>query len=69
MKVAIPTNDGTRIISDCSKIEGFKIFEIENGSIQQERHITNLTTLFPKANDPFDDSEKNNKHFNKDHGG
>ena len=51
MKVAIPTNDGIRIISDFDKIEGFKIFEIIDGSIHHERFITNFTSQFNDQDD------------------
>ena len=43
MKVAIPTNDGIRIISNMNDIKGFKIYEINDGVIQQERFIKNFT--------------------------
>ncbi|MFC2123247.1 NifB/NifX family molybdenum-iron cluster-binding protein [Bacteroidota bacterium] len=62
MKVAIPTNDGIRIISDFRKIEGFKIYEIENGTILHERFITNFTSRFFSQDDTFpNQNNKNNK--------
>ena len=47
MKVAIPTNDGIHIISDSGKIEGFMIFEINEGTIKHEQLVANLSSQIP----------------------
>jgi len=65
MKVAIPTNDGIRIISDPCKVKGIKIFEIENSSIRKEQFIQiNEYDFFPEnnpLNNHINNSEKSIK--------
>ena len=40
MKIAIPTSDGIRISSNILNIKGFKVFEILDGKIVDERYVT-----------------------------
>lgn len=44
MKIAIPTSDGIRISSNVLNIKGFKVFEIVDGKIVDERYVTRNNT-------------------------
>ena len=61
MKVAIPTNDGIRIISDPCDIKGIKIFDIENGSIIKERFITITESDFLYKNNSLNNHTGNSE--------